>query len=385
MTVSVGAPVSDSAQRRMKPHFSLQDWLDTEASKFAWAVTFFSAVGRAASFYSGGALSLPHVLGPLGMAIFDIISGVGLAFGAEMLSSIAGRAWQRNTALAHEVMGRPNLKRQERESDKARYLAKAKIDLAGMVLGIVGTICAAFMFMFTATADHSLVNILNELLVTVLLVGIVTYLGVFNTTPHTDPSQTATDQAIEIRGAVADQSGRRIASGVYSPDDVYVVAAELPRGDKEKFIAALVRPEPDDPMWGTREMSDWLGLADLPSEQDEAAARRRLVRLLAKYAKEDARIQKNAKGQYQVPRSLALTYLADLYIELHRAARRLPGGSSGLPSDAGASGARQLPLAVAPVLAATAPQDAPEAPARQEARPYEGPPISEALATRRTL
>src|SRR6185437_6160561 len=100
---------------------------------------------------------------------------------------------------------------------------------------------------------------------------------------------------------------------------------------KEQFVGALVRPDVDDPLWGTREMCDWLGLDDLPSEQDEAAARRRVTRLLQKAARDDARIHKNDKGQYQVPRSLALVYLADLYIEFQRAKvshRRVTGESS---------------------------------------------------------
>jgi len=331
MVATAGAPVSEQAQRRMRPHFSLQEWLDTEASKYAWAVTFASAAARASSFYSGGALSLPRLLGPFGMAIFDGVSGVGLAFGAEMLSSIAGRAWQRNTRLSRDALMAPNMRRSEREALRLQYQDRAKLDFAGMCLGIIGTICAAFMFMFTANPDHSIAAILNELLVTVLLVGITTYLGVFNTTPRADPAQLAQAQAMEIRGAVTDAAGRRIASGVYAPDDVYTVASQLPRGDKEQFVGALVRPDVDDPLWGTREMCDWLGLADLPSEQDEAAARRRVTRLLQKAARDDARIHKNDKGQYQVPRSLALVYLADLYIEFQRAKvshRRVTGESS---------------------------------------------------------
>lgn len=359
MVAAAGAPVSEQAQRRMRPHFSLQEWLDTEASKYAWAVTFASAAARASSFYSGGALSLPKLLGAFGMAIFDGVSGVGLAFGAEMLSSIAGRAWQRNSRLAREALMQPNMRRIEREALRLQYQDRAKLDFAGMCLGIFGTICAAFMFMFTANPDHSIAALLNEALVTLLLVGITTYLGVFNTTPRVDPAQTAAAQAMEIRGAVTDAAGRRIASGIYAPDDVYAVASQLPRGDKEQFVGALVRPDIDDPMWGTREMCDWLGLADLPSEQDEQAARRRVTRLLAKVAKEDARIQKNDKGQYQVPRSLALVYLADLYLEFQRAKARQG-------SDGAASHPRQPGWLTTLVGASDAPQDGSQAAARPD-------------------
>src|SRR6185437_14091643 len=130
---------------------------------------------------------------------------------------------------------------------------------------------------------------------------------------------------------------------------------------KEQFVGALVRPDVDDPLWGTREMCDWLGLADLPSEQDEAAARRRVTRLLAKVAKDDARVTKNDHGAYQVPRSLALVYLADLYLELQRAKQRI---GSGQVSDKAASPPRQpdwlTRLAIAPVT----PQDGSQPAAR---------------------
>lgn len=359
MTVSIGAPVTKPAQTG-RAHFSLQDWLDTEASKFAWAVTFLSAAARASSFYSGGALSLPHLLGPSGMAIFDAVSGLGIAFGAEMLSSIAGRAWRRNKRLAREALALPNMKRSERENRRAEYLELALVDRAGFFIGVGGTICAAFGFLLTANSDHSVATLLFEALVTLILVSVATYLGVFNTTPRTDPGQSAQAQAIEIRGAVTDAAGGRIATGIYSPDDVYTVASQLPRGDREQFIAALVRPDVDDPLWGTREMCDWLGVADLPSEQDEQAARRRLTRLLAKLAKEDVRIQKNDKGLYQVPRSLALVYLADLFTELQRAKVRQT-------SDKAPSGPRQSDWLSRLVGASVAPQDGSQPSARSDA------------------
>lgn len=373
MVATVGAPVGEQAQRRTRPRFSLQEWLDTEASKYAWALLLVSIVGRGASFYSGGALSLPHLLGPRGMSIFDGITGVGIAFGCEMVSSIAGRAWQRNEQTANDAASLTNVKARERAAIEQRARSKARLDFRAMCLGILGSVFAAFMFLFTANGDHSIGTLLDEALVTSLLVGMMTYLGVFNTTPRSDPAQIATAQALDIRSAVTDQAGRRIASGIYSPDDVYSVAGQLPKGDKEKFIAALVRPEPDDPMWGTREMADWLGLADLPTEQDEAAARRRLVRLLAKVAKDDARIQKDAHGKYQVPRSLALTYLAELYIELRRGNRPVGGPVSG---DNGATGPRQSDWLARLVNASDAPQDGTGAPARSDAGQAGATPLS---------
>lgn len=356
MATMAGAPVSERAQRRMRPHFSLQEWLDTEASKYAWALTIISVVSRGASFYSGSAAALTRLLGVLGMRIFDGVSGIGIAFGSEMLTSIAGRSWQRNSAAARMALGDANLKRAERASECARYQHQARIDFIGMCIGIFGTTVSSFMFMFTGSADHSFATVANEVMVTIMLVAVMVYLGVFNTTPHADPAKIAQGQAMEIRSATTDAAGQRIASGVYSPDDVYAVAAQLPKSERDRFIAALVRPEPEDPMWGTREMADWLGLADLATEQDEAAARRRLIRLLAKVAKDDARIQKNEKGQYQVPRSLALTYLAEFYIELHRAARRQP-------ADWLATLARRSEPFPPSESSATASQDAPSLPA----------------------
>lgn len=359
MVATAGAPVSEQAQRRMRSHFSLQEWLDTEASKFAWALTVLSAVSRGASFYSGSATALTHLLGITGMRLFDGISGVGIAFGAEMLASIAGRAWQRNTASARAVMGAPNLKRQEREAERKGYEQKARIDFVGMCIGIFSTTSSSFLFLLASNADHAPLTIINEVLVTVFLVSIMTYIGVFNTTPRTDPSEQAQGQALEVRSATTEASGRRIASGVFSPDDVYVVASQLPKSERDRFVSALIRPEVDDPMWGTREMCDWLGVAALPSEQDELAARRRLTRLLAKVAKEDVRIQKNAKGMYQVPRSLALVYLADLYIELHRASQRAM-------SDRAASAPRQPDWLNRLVEASDTSQDASQPTARPD-------------------
>lgn len=324
-----------------RKHGGVQAWLETQAEGPAFGLAVLCMVARAAQFYSGGALALARILGPGGMTVFNILSGVGLAAGCELLASIAGRAWQSALTEAREVQGRRGLTRQERAALASHFQSKARLSLVFMCIGLAASVAAAFSFMWTETGQHSVTGILGELIVTVLLVSVVAYLGIFKESRGEDPADIASAQAYTIRAQVTDAAGRRIAAGTYSAQDVRIVARALPRAERERFESALTLDSALDPLWTARDIAVWLGC-------DTPAGRRQITRKLARLLDHGAGVLRDdTTGQYRVPRSIVFQHFADDFLTINnpKSERRTP--RSVIAETASGQGPVSRPLAQA--------------------------------------
>ncbi len=289
----------------------VQGFLEEKAEGPAFALVALCMMLRAVSFYSGNAHLLINLLGVRGLAIFDDASGFGLTVGTELLMSIAGRQWQSNKREAREASARRGLNRNERAALVAHYTSKARLSLLFMLIGLGASVTAAFSFLWSATGVNSIGGALSEILVSLLLVSVVFYLGVVKESKGLDPSEVASAQAHSIRGNVVDAAGRRIAAGAFTPQDVRIVAQQLERNERDRFLGALLPETPDDPVWTAADIARWLGA-------ESATARKQIARKLRKLADSGAgAVMDDTTGKYRIPRSVVVSHFAGDYVEMH--------------------------------------------------------------------
>lgn len=327
----------------------VQGFIEHGAEGPAFGLAAFCMIARAAQFYSGGAIALAHVLGPGGLAMFNAATGVGLAVGAELLGSIAGRQWQASASEARDALALRGLTRHEREARAAHFRARARLSLFFMCIGLGASVAAGFSFLWGASGNHTLGGALGELVVTLLLVSVVSYLGIFKESRGEDPAELASAQAYGIRADIVRQSGARIAGGDYSAQDVHIVARSLPRAERERFEAALIRESVEDPLWSVRDIANWLGC-------DTPAGRKQITRKLSRLMERGAGVLREGdSGQYRVPRSVAALHFAEDFVSINRnGERRTPSART---SASAGTLARQIEAASAQESGGTAPTD----------------------------
>lgn len=289
----------------------LQGFLETRAEGPTFTVVALCMIARAAQFYSGSALQLAQLLGRAGLQAFEILTGVGLAVGAELLFAIAGRNWQSHKREARDAMARRGVPRAEKIAQRDHYLDKSRVSFWFMLIGLGASLTAAFSFLFGANGDHTPGAILSDILVSLLLVAVVAYLAIFKETRGTDPGEAAQEQARAARTSAIAEAGKRIASGVYAPRDVRVVARQLPRAERDKFEAALLPDDVNDPQWTKRDILAWLG-------DDSTQTRRRIERKLSRLYENGAGVLRDdATKSYRIPRSIALRHFAEEFLAAH--------------------------------------------------------------------
>lgn len=290
----------------------LQAWLEQGAKGPAFAIVAVCMIMRAASAYSGGAFSLAHALGGVGSAIFDMLTGIGLAVGAELLASIAGRAARRHADEAAEAAMTPGLKKWERAARIEREQRRAAHNQVFSVLGLVASIYGAFWFLWNANPHHDWLSIAGEVATTAILVTIVYYLGVIAEDVPDDPRQLAHEHTTRLQLRMLQDAGGRIAQGAASRQDVNVFAEHLPRAERSRFRAIMAQEAPHDPAWGSAQIVAWLAGTGASLEM----VRKRVGRALRLAEERGQDVRRDERGAYQVPRSVALQLFASDFLEL---------------------------------------------------------------------
>lgn len=289
----------------------LQRWIEDKAEGPAYFTVALCMISRAAAFYSGTETILKQLLGEAGMRIYSIFTGVGLAAGSALLMAVSGRQWRFHLAEAAEAKARKGLSKTERAALVASFEDKARLHLLFMLVGMGAEFAAALSFLWTELADHSFFTVFGDVLISVLLVLISLYFGVFKEHRGETAEEIADEHALTIRSGVVEEAGRRIASGTYSPQDVRIVANSIrDRIARDRFMAALHPNTSGDPQWTTSDLMHWLG-----DETD--AMRRRLQRRLAKLQEKGHAIWRDENGAWTFPRSLALEHFAADFLEAH--------------------------------------------------------------------
>lgn len=343
--MAVTVQSGSSAPARRKP-VSLQDWLETRGAVVAFVIAAVSMMLRGAEFYSGGAFNLAASLGPHGTTAFNILSGLGLAVGCELVGSIAGRDMLYNQAEALEVDEQRGLTKPQRAARKKAYEVQAKRAGVFMWLGFLFSFAAAVYYSVTTTHASGLAIGL-EVIIAGALEAVLVYLGVFKQS-HNNPAKEAEALGHDLLRDVMITAAQRIRDGVaYSMQDVRLVARAIKdKREAERFEAAYMQGSPDEPIWTTRDIMTWLG--DPTSE----ALRKRINRKLAGAMAHGGSVWKDSKtGAFQIAKGEAGRLFMDDYLSLARVALATKPGQTGSAKPQAAATA-----AAAPETRPTAPQ-----------------------------
>lgn len=309
----------------------LQHWIESRAAGPVFAAAAVCVMGRSATFWSGGAFSVQHVMGTTGLQVFNGITGFGIAAGAELLTSVFGRQWLRYEAEQREARMRRDLHRDQRAELAALYAFHARIAKWLAAIGVLASTAAGFMFLATTTKATG-AAVLGELLIAAILVIIMTGFGVFyQDRPDEDQQEQTTAHARSLRGRALDGAGERIQHGQYTAQDVQLVAGALPRGERDRFVAALLPDTPDDPRWTVKQIAEWLG-----GDWTDKAGQRRIQRRLAKLLDAGVGVVRDERKGYTVPQSVLAMHFAGDFLGSHR---RQNGNSGPLATSGGSVGA----------------------------------------------
>lgn len=295
----------------------LQTFLEDKAEKPVFAIAAVSMIARAAAYYSGQADKFRALLGPSGMEWYNTITGISLAAGCELLGSIAGRNWRRNSREAHEATARKGLNKAEREALVKYFRGKAYMDLAFMVVGVVSSFIAALSFLMESNPDHTPGAVTSEVVLTVLLLSVTSYLGIFKDSKREDATEAQAAKAQALSNRIIDSAGQRIAANAHTPQDVRLFARALPKQDRERFLAAFAAETADDPHWTTTDIVNWL-------DCNHPAGKRGITRKLARLEATGAPVMRNEKGQYIIPRSQVFLHFADDFLAMSRNSQSSP-------------------------------------------------------------
>lgn len=319
----------------MKTSHGLQHWLESKAAGPAFLIAAASVVLRGAAFWSGGAINLAAILGHTGVAWFNGGTGIGIAVGSELLASVFGRQWRRMQAERVEAAGRRGLHKAERAALCAHYAAQETIAKRYMLLGVAASLVASAFFLVTTTGAHGPAQIAAEVVIAGVLVAVMTGFGVFyEDRPDADAAELAQGQARTMRARAVEAAAARVASGDYTPQDVRLSGSALPRAERDSYESALIVATPDDPMWSTAQLAEWLGCND-------QAGRRSLQRKLVKLKESGAGVVKDDRTGYAIPRSVVAMHFADAYLASHAPVKR--PSPAGLADLAAARAARTTP------------------------------------------
>lgn len=298
----------------------IQGWIEHSAEKPAFFLAFGSMVLRAAAFWSGGSFSIAALLGPRAW-LFNDVTGLGIGVGCELLGSIAGRQWQRYKAEAIEAGGRRGVTKAEREALVRHFQSRARLHMVYCALGLAASVVAGFAFFQSTSGNHSLGGDIGELAIAGVLVAIVSYLGIFKETQTDDPRELATAHARTIGSDIVSKAGARLAAGTYSRQDALLVAGALPKVERERFLAATLQSQEDDPIWTVNDLLSWMGAETL-------AARRQVQRKLSKLMASGAPITRDMDGKYLIPRSEAALRFAGDFQRIALGEARSPSASA---------------------------------------------------------
>ncbi len=323
-------------------HANVAEFVEHSLEKPVFLVVFVTLILRAAEKFSGGAFTL-RFLGPFYRPTLGAI-GLGLGAGSESLAAVAGRSWRGWRREALEIETRQGL----RKADRAALLKEARfnagVSFAFMVVGIIASEYAGIAFLLDNAAGHvDLAAVVNDLVVTSVITGVVLFFGVFK-----EAKEQGRDAAL-LEGIEDGMNGAVLAAierwrgGTYTDQDTGLILEHLPPHRRNRFARAVAKKN-DGRTWTLPQLLRALGLAG------DDTARKRLSNTLVKLARNPAHgLEKDAQNKWVIPHWLVMQEWGEA-IAL-RTVQHQDGSSSDAPRTLGGSLGGLIPggPALAPV------------------------------------
>ncbi len=232
-------------------------------SRVVFIVVAAMMVIRAAQQFSGGMLNMSGLLGPVWFPRFEIISGLGLGLGSEMLMTLAGRNWRNWLAQLTEIAARSGLSRIQRTS----YLNEAKRNAIYakrfMWVGMGASLYSGVGFLLANSSGKGggfdLGQVLLDLVTCSVITAVVLYIGVF--AEFAAPDETKATLAELDKGMDAALAGavERFRAGTHTDVDVRFIAEHLPPHRQAKFRRAVAKQNTGR-MWKAAQIREALGI-----------------------------------------------------------------------------------------------------------------------------
>lgn len=279
-------------------------------------------VATAAEVFSGGVFDLPHLLGPA-FAVWQIVRGLGLGFGSETLTVIAGRSWRAWLREAVDVKTRSGLSKVQRTTHVADAEAHAKRSLVFMCIGAGSSIFAGLSYYISNGSHMTVWAIINDVVATGIITAVVLYIGVFRDRKADDDTEEMVNSVQSGLSSAVDAATTRFRQGIATDTDIALIAEVLPPNLQTKFRRAVAK-EVAGEVWSSGKLRMALGYGN------DATKTRKLNDEIRRLERSHVPgVRKGPDGKtWQIPRSVVMDTWGEEIAEVKVRARLLNGHSS---------------------------------------------------------
>jgi hypothetical protein len=285
---------------RKKHKASLQHLIEHKLETPVFFVVTFTMITRAAQLFSGGALVMSALLGRYYPA-FEIVTGLGLGLGSEMLMTIAGRSWRAWENEATDTAARTGMSKVAKDAYKKRAQSNASHSKLVMFVGMGASLFAGLSYLFSNSgkpitaatlADPQFwINVLVDLVAVTVVTTTVFYLGVLKESRGMSEAEEAISELDEGLNDAVKAAIARFREGKQTPTDEKLIAEHLSPGRKAKFLRSVAKVNKGK-VWTSGELRKRLGYGN------DATRIRKLNTAINALAKEpDNGLEKAADGR----------------------------------------------------------------------------------------
>jgi len=257
-------------RKRRKHKRGLQHMIETRLEMPVFLIVSFTMVIRASQLFSGGTLVMSQLLGK-NYFIFEIVTGVGLGLGSEMLMTIAGRSWKGWDEEATETEARPGMSKVARVA----YVKRAKTNAAWsqrvMFVGMGASLFAGLSFLFTNSGKPITLatfsdpawwfTFISDLVATTVVTVCVFYLGVLKENRGMSDAEEIIAEIDDGLNEALRAAIERFTNGVQTSVDEKFIAEHLHPSRKAKFLRAVAKQNRGR-VWTTKEIRKRLGIGN---------------------------------------------------------------------------------------------------------------------------
>lgn len=242
-------------------------WIEQKAAPWAAGGMILGMVARSAQTYSFGAVNLAAMPRPMQL-LYDIVTGLAIAAGMELLMGAAGAQWWKYLFQAIETEHDAKLSARERARRAKTLYTRSWAFAAFAAVGALASVGAGVYFAFSAISVATNTARALEIVTMVIITVGVFYFTVIHEPEQLDPLRDAQDAVQGQLYTSARAVAARIGDGTHTPADVQFLRAMAPTPELSRKLDALTPREENGDYWDTPRIARWLG-----AEGDEAVAR----------------------------------------------------------------------------------------------------------------
>lgn len=282
----------------------------------------FAAVGsfmlRSAQYFSFNGFSIARL--PWGLpALFDMLTGIGIAFACEILGSAGMGKWWTYFNERAEVGSRVGLTKAAKAALRAKLTVKCWLHFIYGILGYAATVWAGVS---VATARGA-TNVSADIVLMVIAVLAVSYIFVFWEPEEEHPLAATVAQAKVAVKATMKGIGDAIQAGTHTPRQVRALQTALIRGnarDEADMLDPLIEHEAQIRYYSPPEIARMIG-------RDDEAGLRDVRRMVAAHVNDDMQgmpaIKRRTNGRgWEVPATMLGLLFGDEIAELAKSVEK---------------------------------------------------------------